>query len=98
MGVAEGKIGGFAVMAEGVNELSAPSAEVSLRGEHRRAAAERSTDAKRRYPRVERPEQRIMELQQENAEDDKARFDKILGRPIADTNLIDQRLKPKVRS
>ena len=72
--------------------------------------------------RVERLEQRIMELKQENAElgysrrnvisntmdlvgkvergaeDNRARFDKVLGRPIPDRNLIDQLLEPKVTS
>ena len=71
--------------------------------------------------RVERLEQRILELREENAElthalrhvilnttdlvgkveraeDNKAGFEKILGRPIADTNLIDLVLEPKVTS
>lgn len=72
--------------------------------------------------RVERLEQRIMELREENAElkhalrhvflnttdlvgkiergaeDNKAGFKKILGRPIADTHLIDPVLEPKVTS
>lgn len=72
--------------------------------------------------RVERLEQRIMELREENAElkhalrhvilntmdlvgkiergaeDNKAGFEKILGRPIADTHLIDLVLEPKVTS
>ena len=48
--------------------------------------------------RVERPEQRIMELQQENAEGNEARFDQTFGRPIADTNLIERPLELKATS
>ena len=72
--------------------------------------------------RVERLEQRTMELQHEDAElkhslrdvilntmdlvgeiergteDNKGRVDKILGRPIADTDPVDQLLEPKVTS
>ena len=39
-----------------------------------------------------------MELQRKTAEDGKAKFDKILGPPIADTNLIEQLLEPKMTS